>query len=48
MEAESDDVIIKRKSRHENAYENVVHTAESLINQGLLGNVCCISAGLSK
>lgn len=48
MDAESDEVIIKRKTWNEATHRDDVHTAESLINQVLLRNVRYIIAGLFK
>jgi hypothetical protein len=48
MDADSDEVIIKRKIRYVAGGLDYVHTAERLINQGLLRNVQYISTGLSK
>ena len=46
MIADSDYLIIKQKSWDETTHRNDVHTAKSLINQVLLGNVRSMMAGL--
>ena len=48
MDADNDEVIIKRKSWDEASHRDDVHTAESLINQGLSRNVRYIMTGLPK
>ena len=48
MNADSDYLIIKRKSWSKDTYKYDVHIAEILINQGLSRNVRYITAGLSK
>ena len=48
MDADNDEVIIKRKSWSKDTRKYDVHTAESLINQGLSRNVSYIMAGYSK
>ena len=48
MDADSDEVIIKRKPRLKDTHKYDVHTAESLILSVLLQNDCYIMAGLSK
>lgn len=45
MDTDSDEVIIKRKPWSKDVYKYDVHIAESLINQGLLRNVCYIMVG---
>ena len=48
MNADNDEVIIMRKSWSIDTHKNDVHTAESLINQGLLRTVRYIMVGLPK
>ena len=48
MDADSDEVIIKRKAGSKDTHKYDVHTADSLINQGLFRNACYIMAGLSN
>ena len=48
MDADNDEVIIKRKAWNEAAHRNDVHIAESLILSGFLEHVRYIMAGLSK
>ena len=47
MDADSNEVIIKRKASYIVGARNDVHTAESLILSGFLGDVRYIMAGLS-
>ena len=46
MDADSDEVIIKRKLWSEDTHKYDVHIAESLINQGFSRNIRYILAGL--
>lgn len=48
MDAESDEVIIKRKASYIAGVWDDVHTVKSLILSGFLGNVRYMMAGLSK
>ena len=48
MDADSDEVIIKRKASYIVGARNDVHTAENLILSGFLGDVRYMRAGLSK
>ena len=48
MDADSDEVIIKRKSWDEATHRNDVHTVKSLTLSGFLGDVRYMMAGLSK
>ena len=48
MDADSDEVIVKRKLWSKDTHKYDVHIAESLINQGLLRDVRYIKTGLSK
>ena len=48
MVADNDEVIIKRKSNYIVGVWDDVHTAKSLINQGLSRNVLYMRTGLSK
>ena len=48
MDANNDEVIIKRKSWSKDTYKYDVHIAEILINQGFFRNVRYITAYLSK
>ena len=48
MDANSDYLIIKQKLWSKDTHKYDVHIAESLINQGLLTNVCYIMTGLPK
>lgn len=48
MVADSDYLIIKRKSWSKDTYKYDVHIAESLILSGVLRNVCYKTAGLPK
>ena len=45
MDADNDEVIIKRKTWDEATHRDDVHTAKNLINQGLLRNVRNMMAG---
>ena len=48
MNADNDEVIIKRKASYIDGVRNDVHTVKSLINQGLSRNVLYMRTGLSK
>lgn len=48
MVADNDEVIIKRKASYIAGVRDDVHTAESLILSGFLGNVRYMMAGYSK
>lgn len=48
MDAESDEVIIKRKASYIAGVRDDVHIAESLILSGFLDNVHYMMAGLSE
>ena len=48
MDAESDEVIIKRKASYIADIRDDVHAVESLILSGFLGNVRYMIAGCSK
>lgn len=48
MDADSDEVIIKRKAGPKDTHKYDVHIVERLINQGLFRNVCYMMAGLSN
>ena len=48
MDADNDEVIIKQKASYIAGVWDDVHTAESLINQGLSRNVRNMRAGCSK
>ncbi len=48
MDADSDEVIIKRKMSYIASVRDNVHTAERLINQGLSRNVCYMITGCAK
>ena len=45
MDADSDEVIIKRKAGPKDTHKYDVHIVERLINQGLFRNVCYMMAG---
>lgn len=44
MDADSDEVIIKRKAGPKDTHKYDVHIVERLINQGLFRNVCYMMA----
>ena len=48
MDADSDEVIIKRKASYIAGVRNDVHTVESLILSGFLEHVSYMMAGYSK
>lgn len=48
MDADNDEVIIKRKSWDEATHRDDVHTVKSLILSGFLGNVHYIRTGCAK
>lgn len=48
MDADSDEVIIKRKTWDEAAHRDDVHMAESLILSGFLENVCYMITGCAN
>ena len=48
MDADNDEVIIKRKACNEATHRDDVHTAKSLILSEFLGNVRYMMAGYSK
>jgi len=48
MDADNDEVIIKRKASYIAGVRNDIHTVKSLILSGFLGNVRYMMAGYSK